>query len=111
MSEGLALTDQYRKAQFGTAIEIAAASVGTGFTKQGTLNHNACIVVIYSNLDQPVWLSFGSGNQELVVPAGGLFTLDLKASHMAMAKNTPILIKRVTVSPTTGNLFFSYVGV
>lgn len=114
MSEALALTDQYRKIKWGTALTVPYTSVGSSLSLLGRLNNNACIVSISSTLNQPVWISFDGVNLHLLILNATEFSnqvLDLKTNGIVLANNTPIYIQNAGTGPTSGAIYFCYAGL
>ena len=102
------------RAQFFPSKSVAFGSVTANYTAIGSaLGHNACIVIITSTLNQPVWVSFDGVNDN-IFQLGTAFqqakVLDLKASGLVLSGDTVIYVKAVSALPTAGVLYFEFIG-
>jgi len=108
------LTQFNSTAQFFPSQSIAAASVTANYTAIGTrLGHNACILIITSTLNQPVWVSFDGVNDNIIT-LGTAFqnakVIDLKANGLILPGSTIIYVKALSILPASGALYFEFVG-
>lgn len=102
------------RAQFFPSKSIAFGSVGGTYTAIGpALGHNACILIITSTLNQPVWVSFDGVNDH-IFQLGTAFqqakVIDLKANGLVLPGDTIIYVKSVASNPTAGVLYFEFIG-
>lgn len=108
------LTQFNSRAQFFPSKSIAAASIGATYTALGgQLGHNACILIITSTLNQPVWVSF-NGVDDHILTIGtnqqNAKVIDLKANGLILPGNTIIYVKAVSSLPGNGVLYFEFIG-
>ncbi len=108
------LTQFNSRAQFFPSLSVAAASVTGSYTAIGSeLGHNACILIITSTLNQPVWVSFDGVNDNIIT-LGTAFqnakVIDLKANGLILPGSTIIYVKAVSTLPASGSLYFEFVG-
>lgn len=108
------LTQFNSRAQFFPVQSIAAASVGASYSAiGGPLGHNACILIITSTLNQPVWVSF-DGISDNILTLGTNFqnakVIDLKANGLVLPGNTIIYVKALASLPASGALYFEFIG-
>lgn len=102
------------RAQFFPSKDVAFGSITANYTAiGGELGHNACILIITSTLNQPVWVSF-NGVDNNILTLGTAFqnakVLDLKANGLVLPGSTIIYVKAVAGLPTAGTLYFEFIG-
>lgn len=108
------LTQNNSRAQFFPSQSIAFGGVSGTYSAIGSaLGHNACIIIITSTLNQPVWVSFDGVNDH-VFTIGTAFqqakVIDLKANGLILPGDTIIYVKSVASNPTAGAIYFEFIG-
>lgn len=108
------LTQFNSRAQFFPSQSLAFGSISGTYAPIGSaLGHNACILIITSTLNQPVWVSFDGVNDN-IFQLGTAFqqakVIDLKASGLVLAGDTVIYVKSVASNPTAGAIYFEFIG-
>ena len=71
------------------------------------------MLIITSTLNQPVWVSF-DGVSDNIITLGTTFqnakVIDLKANGLVLPGSTVIYVKALSALPTTGALYFEFIG-